>query len=72
MVKIGIIICYRNRTCTGNKCFMAVRERDGIFARYPKDEPIEVVGGIYLVGSWKGPSGEVVETFKGPEFPTAT
>ncbi len=44
MVKIGVIICDRNRTCTGNKCFKAINERDGAFATYPKDEPIEVVG----------------------------
>jgi len=47
------------------------------FERSPADpiyllEPIEVIGGIYAIGSWKGPSGEVVETFKGPDFPTAT
>jgi predicted metal-binding protein len=50
MVKVGIMICDRNRTCTGNKCFMAVRERDGAFARYPEDEPIEVVGFINCGG----------------------
>ena len=44
MVKIGIIICDRNRTCTGNKCFKSIIERDGSFEKYPKNEPIEVVG----------------------------
>lgn len=44
MVKIGVLICDRNRTCTGNKCFKAIIERDGSFASYPRDEPIEVVG----------------------------
>jgi predicted metal-binding protein len=44
LVKIGIIICDRNRTCTGNKCFKSIIERDGAFSKYPKDEPIEVVG----------------------------
>jgi predicted metal-binding protein len=44
MVKVGIMICDRNRTCTGNKCFKSIIERDGVFASYPKGEPIEVVG----------------------------
>ena len=44
MVKVGLIICDRNRTCTGNKCFKSINERDGAFAKYPKSEPIEVVG----------------------------
>lgn len=44
MVKIGVMICDRNRTCTGNKCFKSITERDGAFSKYPKDERIEVVG----------------------------
>ena len=44
MVKVGIMICDRNRTCTGNKCFKSIIERDGAFAEYAEDEPIEVVG----------------------------
>lgn len=44
MKKIGIIICGRYQTCGGGKCFRSVRERVGGFARYPKDEPVEVVG----------------------------
>ncbi len=44
MKKIGIIICGRYQTCGGGKCFRAIRERVGGFARYPKDEPVEVVG----------------------------
>jgi predicted metal-binding protein len=44
MVKVGIMICDRNRTCTGNKCFKSIIERDGVFKDYPKGEPIEVVG----------------------------
>jgi len=47
MKKIGIIICGRYQTCGGGKCFRAVRERVGGFARYPKDEPVEVVGFSY-------------------------
>ncbi|MCB2173340.1 CGGC domain-containing protein [archaeon] len=43
MVKVGIMICDRNRKCTGNKCFRSVIERDGAFRKY-KDEPVEVVG----------------------------
>jgi predicted metal-binding protein len=44
MKKIGIIICARYQSCGGGKCFRAVREHAGGFARYPKAEPIEVVG----------------------------
>jgi predicted metal-binding protein len=50
MVKVGIMICDRNRKCTGNKCFMSIRDRSGAFARYPEDEPIEVVGFIACGG----------------------
>ena len=44
MKKIAIIICDRYRSCGGGKCFRALRERRGGFARYPADEPVEVVG----------------------------
>jgi predicted metal-binding protein len=44
MTKIGVVICGRYQTCGGGKCFRSVRERTGGFARYPKDEPVEVVG----------------------------
>ena len=44
MTKIGIIICGRYQTCGGGKCFRAVRERQGSFARYPAEETLEVVG----------------------------
>lgn len=50
MVKVGIMICDRERTCTGNKCFRSVIERDGAFKEYPVDEPIEVVGWITCGG----------------------
>ncbi|MGC8496447.1 MAG: CGGC domain-containing protein [Thermoplasmata archaeon] len=43
MVKIGIIICDRYRTCAGGKCFRALRERVGAFSDY-KNEEVEVVG----------------------------
>ncbi len=43
-MKIGIIICDRYKTCGGGKCFRAMRERVGGFARYSKDEPLELVG----------------------------
>ncbi len=42
--KIGIIICDRYRNCAGGKCFRALRERDGAFDIYNKNENIEVVG----------------------------
>ena len=58
MVKIGIMICDRNRTCTGNKCFKSIIERDGSFEKYSKDEPIEVVGWVACGGC----PGERLET----------
>lgn len=42
--KIGIIICDRYKACAGGKCFRAIREREGAFSIYPKDEKVEVVG----------------------------
>jgi predicted metal-binding protein len=42
-VKIGIIICDRYKSCSGGKCFRAMRERDGAFDVY-KDNEIELVG----------------------------
>jgi predicted metal-binding protein len=50
MKKIGIIICARYQSCGGGKCFRSLRERVGAFARYPKDEPVEVVGYSYCGG----------------------
>ena len=44
MAKVGIIICSRYSNCGGGKCLRAIRERAGGFARYPKDETVELVG----------------------------
>jgi len=44
MTRLGIIICGRYQSCGGGKCFRALRERAGAFARYPKEEPVEIVG----------------------------
>jgi len=43
-MKVGIFICDRYRDCAGGKCFRSAREREGGFARYPADEPLEIVG----------------------------
>jgi predicted metal-binding protein len=43
-MKIGIVICDRYRECAGGKCFRSMANREGGFARYPADEPLEVVG----------------------------
>ena len=42
-IKIGIIICDRYRTCSGGKCFRALKNREGAFEKY-KDQHVEVVG----------------------------
>ena len=59
MAKIGIIICGRYQDCGGGKCFRAMRERVGTFSRYPKDEPLEIVGYSYC-GSCPGGNIEYV------------
>lgn len=43
MVKVGIIICDRYRSCAGGKCFRSLRERVGGFARYAGQD-VELVG----------------------------
>lgn len=43
-MKIGIIICDRYRDCAGGKCFRSAQRREGGFARYPVEEPLEIVG----------------------------
>jgi predicted metal-binding protein len=50
MAKIGIIICNREKTCFGGKCFMSIQERAGAFRKYSKNEPLEIVGFITCGG----------------------
>lgn len=42
--KIGIIICDRYKSCSGGKCFRAMRDKDGAFNIYSQDEDLEMVG----------------------------
>jgi predicted metal-binding protein len=56
MTKVGIIICGRYQSCGGGKCLRSLRERTGGFARYPKDEDVELVGYSYCGGC---PGGNV-------------
>ncbi len=42
--KLGIIICDRYKSCSGGKCFRSLREREGAFDIYPKDDEVELVG----------------------------
>ncbi len=42
-LKIGIITCERYASCTGGKCFRAMKKREGAFDIY-KDKDIELVG----------------------------
>jgi predicted metal-binding protein len=64
MKKIGIIICGRYQTCGGGKCFRSLRERVGGFARYPKNEPVDVVGYSYCGGCPGGNIEYVPEEMK--------
>ncbi len=43
-IKIGIIICERYSGCAGGKCFKAMKNKDGAFKIYGKDQPVEIVG----------------------------
>jgi predicted metal-binding protein len=42
--RIGIIICDRYRNCAGGKCFRSLKNREGAFDIYSKDEEVELVG----------------------------
>ena len=50
MTSIGIIICDRYKDCGGGKCFRAMRERLGGFARYDRGENLELVGYAHCGG----------------------
>ncbi|MCW9096042.1 MAG: CGGC domain-containing protein [Ignavibacteriaceae bacterium] len=43
IVKIGIIICDRYKSCAGGKCFRSIKEREGAFNIY-RDKEVELVG----------------------------
>jgi predicted metal-binding protein len=64
MKKIAIIICARYRNCGGGKCFRAMKNREGAFARYPADEEISIVGYSSCGGCPGGNIEYVPEEFK--------
>ena len=43
VIRIGIIICDRYRTCAGGKCLRALRQREGAFSVY-RGREVELVG----------------------------
>jgi predicted metal-binding protein len=43
IIKIGIIICNRYRTCAGGKCLRSIRNREGAFSIYVGMD-VELVG----------------------------
>ena len=43
-MKIAIIICERYKNCAGGKCFRSLKNREGAFDIYNKDEQMEIVG----------------------------
>ena len=61
-MKIGIIICGRYKSCDGGKCFRAVRNREGAFKQYPKNEPLEVVAYTSCGGC---PGGNIENSING-------
>ncbi|MBN2874210.1 MAG: CGGC domain-containing protein [Spirochaetales bacterium] len=42
--KIGIIICDRYRRCAGGKCLRSMKNHEGAFSIYDKDDELELVG----------------------------
>lgn len=42
--KISIIICDRYKSCAGGKCFKSLKNREGAFDIYSKEEDVEIVG----------------------------
>lgn len=50
MKKIGIIICGRYQNCGGGKCLRSMRNHEGGFSIYPKDEELQLVGYSYCGG----------------------
>lgn len=44
IIKIGIIICDRYRNCGGGKCFRSLKNREGAFNIYNKNDKVEIVG----------------------------
>lgn len=44
LIKIGIIICDRYKTCAGGKCFRAMRNKEGAFNIYKDNVEFELVG----------------------------
>jgi len=42
--KIGIIICDRYRLCGGGKCMWSLKNREGAFSLYGKEDNVELVG----------------------------
>ena len=64
MTKIGIIICGRYQTCGGGKCLRSLKEHTGGFAKYPKEEELELVGFSYCGGCPGGNIEYVPEEMK--------
>ncbi|MHA1971389.1 MAG: CGGC domain-containing protein [Candidatus Hodarchaeales archaeon] len=63
-MRIGIIICDRYKNCEGGKCFRSVRNHEGAFRSYPKEEIIEVVAYTTCGGCPGGNVEEIVGKMK--------
>ena len=44
VIKLGIIICGRYRSCAGGKCLRALREKEGAFSGYGGGVDLELAG----------------------------
>ncbi len=64
MKKIAIVICARYKNCGGGKCFRALKNREGAFAIYPREEELEIVGYSSCGGCPGGNIEYVPEEFK--------
>ena len=42
VVKVGIVICDRYKSCAGGKCFRALKNKEGAFSRY-EGQDVEIV-----------------------------
>lgn len=50
IIRIGIIICNRYSSCAGGKCFRSMKNREGAFSIYSKNDILEIAGYVSCGG----------------------